>query len=106
MLVVLMCITAAPLNGFAGLDLGFNASALVGTNTEQTQEYKLGDNITGTPTVFGEGAVNSFASGNPPLKDKADSIKKVVISDGVTSVGSHIPFWVVRALRKSQFPTR
>ena len=52
------------------------------------------DNLTwtltadGTLTISGKGAMKNYSIGDSPAAQKKDSVKKVVIEDGVTSIGT------------------
>lgn len=97
MLVLLMCMTAAPLNGFVGLDLGLEFTASATGSSLDYEEYTLGANVTGTLntntgvlTISGSGAMKNYSNNSAgyysPLKGNTD-IKEVVFEDGVTTVG-------------------
>lgn len=71
LLVVLMCVTAAPLDGFVGLDLGFGfeVSALP-TTGDTSVATDIGEGITynivdGVLTISGTGATDDFGEDYP-----------------------------------------
>ena len=90
-LVVLMCITAAPLDGFVGLDLGFGTKASAvyaagecGTNVK----YSL-DN--GVLTISGTGPMKNYSTNESPFSGSTSTkITSVIINDGVTSIGNNV----------------
>ena len=94
-LVVFMCITAAPLDGFVGLDLGFGtkASAFDATGSLGENVTYTFDEATGVLTVGGTGATEDYSVndtyGDSPLYDNK-AIKKIVIESGVTDIGSSV----------------
>ena len=51
------------------------------------------DNLTwtltadGTLTISGKGAMKNYDANNSPVAQKTDSVKKVVIEDGITNIG-------------------
>ncbi len=94
-LVVLMCMTAAPLGGFVGIELGFGANAL--PSTGWSPNGSLGENIsytldeeTGVLKITGTGEMNNFNMAStswysPFLQN--EKIKIVEIGEGITSLG-------------------
>ncbi len=94
-LVVLMCITAAPLDGFVGLDLGFGtkASAFDATGSLGGSVTYSFDEATGVLTVGGTGATEDYSVndtyGDSPLYGNK-AIKKIVIESGVTDIGNSV----------------
>jgi len=104
-LVVAMFLTAAPLSGFVGLqwpDLNlpeinfgnaFNKNAEAATTVASGY---CGPNVTyildsaGTLTIDGTSIIWSYSSSSDvPWYSNRSAIKKVVIADGVTSIGDH-----------------
>lgn len=66
------------------------------TVTEPESGNKCGDSLTwnldtdGTLTVNGTGDMYDYSESNPaPWKDSIDQIKKIILSDGVTSIGNY-----------------
>lgn len=88
-LVVLMCITAAPLDGFVGLDLGFStkASAINSTGSLGDNVTYSFDSATGVLTVSGIGDMYDFDWDTAKFQDIKNDVKSIVISNGVTSIG-------------------
>ena len=74
-------------------------SGNLGANESQIGTYWNEDNLTwtltadGTMTISGKGAMKAYNwdSGSPATQEK-DSVKKVVIEDGVTSIGDYAFF--------------
>ena len=52
--------------------------------------WTLYDN--GTLTISGKGAMKNYDANNSPVAQKTDSVKKVVIQEGVTSIGDYAFF--------------
>ena len=79
-----------PTDTLQNISWGITASAEETGTVTWTQTE--GDNLTwtltadGTMTISGEGAMKDYSYGSPATKKK-DSVKKVVIEDGVTSIG-------------------
>ena len=46
----------------------------------------------GTLTISGKGAMKNYDANNSPVAQKTDSVKKVVIQEGVTSIGDYAFF--------------
>lgn len=88
-LVVLMCITAAPLDGFVGLDLGFStkASAINSTGSLGDNVTYSFDSATGVLTVSGIGDMHDFNWTTAKFEDIKNDVKSIIISEGVTSIG-------------------
>ena len=42
----------------------------------------------GTLEISGEGQMDNFSNGQAPWNENSDSIKKIVVNDGVTSLGA------------------
>ena len=98
MLVVVIMLTAAPLSGLVGLELpewldfsitssATTYSGYCGTNVEWSY-----DTSTCTLTISGAGAMYNYydylyGKNNRPWKNYVDSIEKVVINQGVTTIG-------------------
>lgn len=83
LLVVLMCLMAAPLGGFADLDLGFTASALNATGKCGKNATYTFDSATGELVISGAGAIAAEAF------YKNQEIKNVIIGDGITEIGTN-----------------
>ena len=107
LMTVVMLIGVAPLNGFVGLELPdwlnfcTKASALASSGT-------CGDNVswsynsfTGTLNISGTGKMKDY-DGNSPFKG-SNGIKKVIIENGVTSVGGYA-FYCCYSLTSVIFP--
>lgn len=93
MLVVVIMLTAAPLSGFVGLELPELLDFSIVSNAAETSGT-CGDNLTwtfgdstGTLTISGTGAMKDYKSDIRPWEGYIDNIKKVVINDGVTTIG-------------------
>ncbi len=104
-LATLMLLTAAPLAGFVGLelpDIDFSAKAATVVNSGT-----CGDNLTwtldsdGTLTISGTGDMydydcsiisSDYFYGTPWYRN-CESIKKVIIESGVTSIGDDAFYW-------------
>ena len=93
--VVCLLVTALPVQALA-------AASVIDSGT-------CGENLTwtlngdGTLTVHGEGAMDSFTPDDVPWRDYREMITKVVIEDGVTSIGSYA-FVDCSALREVRIP--
>lgn len=76
---------------------GITASAEeAGAGTESgTQTWNEDDSLTwtltadGTLTISGTGAMKDYYTNDSPATQKKDNVKKVVIEDGVTSIGAY-----------------
>ena len=65
-----------------------DADAVTWTKTESDNlTWTLYDN--GTMTISGKGAMKDYGADGSPATQKEDSVKKVVIEDGVTSIGEY-----------------
>ncbi len=112
LLVVAMFLTAAPLNGFVGLqwpDLDLpeiNFSNVFNKNAEAASTVASGKcgeysenllwslNSYGTLTISGKDTMKNYKSFTLlPWYDYISSIKKIIIEDGVTSIGDRAFFW-------------
>ncbi len=97
MLTAVMLLTAAPLSGFAGLDLPNLADLFTLKADAATKSGKCGDNLTwsldtdtGVLTVSGTGDMYNWSSvSNVPWYSSRSSVKTVVIGDSVTSIGDY-----------------
>ena len=95
-LTAVMLLTAAPLSGFAGLDLPNLADLFTIKADAATESGKCGDNLTwsldtdtGVLTISGTGDMYSWRSYSfVPWVSNCSSIKTVVIGNSVTSIGS------------------
>lgn len=90
LLVVVMCLTAAPLQGFVDLDwswLDFSvkASALATTGQCGDNVYWNYDSETGELVISGTGSMYDYNNDESPFYDS--NIKNVVIEDGVVTIG-------------------
>lgn len=81
LLVVLMCLTAAPLGGFAELDFGVTANALNTTG-------KCGENATYTFSATGELIISGTGAIYADAFYYNKEIANVVIGDGITEIGA------------------
>ena len=57
----------------------------------------------GTLTISGNGEMTDFSYSNVPWKEERDQISRIVIEDGVTTVGEHA-FYYCRNLLSAQLP--
>lgn len=96
LIVVVMVLAAAPLNGLVGLELpplfSFTASAedTSGTLGENGNISWSFDTETGVLTISGEGAMTDYsAASETPWYSYAGLIKSVVIEEGVTTVADY-----------------
>ncbi|MBR2079324.1 MAG: leucine-rich repeat domain-containing protein [Clostridia bacterium] len=85
LLVMVMCLTVAPLSGF--VDFGITASALADSGSCGENVTYTYDSSTGELVISGTGAMTNYYSGSGSPFYNSD-IKSVVIEDGVTSIGS------------------
>ena len=89
-----------PTDTLQNISWGITASAEeTGAGTESgSQTWNEDDGLTwtldadGTMTISGEGTMKSYRLDDSPATQKEDSVKKVVIKDGVTSIGDYA-FW-------------
>ena len=96
-LTAVMLLTAAPLSGFAGLDLPNLADLFTLKADAAAYSGKCGDNLTwsldtdtGVLTVSGTGDMYNWSSvSNVPWYSNRSSVKTVVIGDSVTSIGNY-----------------
>lgn len=94
LLVAVMLLTAAPLSGFAGLELPNLADLFTLKADAAAYSGKCGDNLTwsldtdtGVLTISGTGYMYNWSSDtNVPWYSNRSSIKTVVIGDSVTSI--------------------
>ena len=91
LLVVLMCLTAAPLGGFAETDFSVTASAA----TELAETGQCGENVywnynsaTGELIISGTGPMYDYNITNSPFYFNT-IIRYLVIENGVTSIGDY-----------------
>ncbi len=82
LLVVLMCLTAAPLGGFADLDFGVTASALNATGKCGENAYYTFDSATGKLVISGTGKIYADA-----FRENIE-IKNIIIGDNITKVSA------------------
>ena len=86
-----------PTDTLQNISWGITASAEeTGAGTESgSQTWNEDDGLTwtldadGTMTISGEGTMKSYRLDDSPATQKEDSVKKVVIKDGVTSIGDY-----------------
>ena len=78
-----------PTDTLQNISWGITASAEE-TGAETWNEDDLTWTLTadGTMTISGTGAMKDYITDNSPATKKKDSVKKVVIEDGVTSIGT------------------
>ncbi|MBQ3604592.1 MAG: leucine-rich repeat protein [Clostridia bacterium] len=95
-MAVVMVLAAAPLSGFAGIELpelfSFTASAEAASGTFGTDNALTWavDTETGVLTISGEGAMTDYsAASETPWYSYAGLIKSVVIEEGVTTVADY-----------------
>ena len=88
-----------PTDTLQNISWGITASAEeTGVGTESgSQTWTEGDltwtlTADGTMTISGEGEMKAYDSDDSPATQKKDSVKTVVIKDGVTSIGDYA-FW-------------
>ncbi len=93
MLVVVIMLTAAPLSGFVGLELPEWLDFSIKSSAAETSGI-CGENITwifdeltGTLIISGTGAMEEFNGDNRPWESDEDNIMKVVINNGITTIG-------------------
>lgn len=99
-----------PFGAFAQSDIGQSLAQAVAQNLEEENGEavaagKCGDSLTwslssdGTLTISGTGDMYDYSSDGiggipaPPWISHADSISKILIDEGVTSIGSHAFVW-------------
>ena len=95
MLTAVMLLTAAPLSGFAGLDLPNLADLFTLKADAATYSGECGSNLTwsldtdtGVLTISGKGYMYKWSSSSKaPWYSKRSSVKTVVIGDSVTRIG-------------------
>lgn len=92
LMAIVLVLSAAPLSGFAGLDISgifaFEAEAATDGTCGENLTWVLEDN--GTLTVSGTGAmINYISESAVPWHSQRDAIVKVIIADGVTSVSDN-----------------
>ena len=93
-LTVVMLLTAAPLNGFVGLELP-DFGTIFSTKAEAaTNSGTCGDNLTwtfdestGELTISGNGAMYDYNYDNRPWESYKYNIKSVIIGNSVTTIG-------------------
>ena len=79
------------------------------TVVEKGYTYWVEDNLTwklyedGTLNISGKGAMKAYDSDDSPATQKKDSVKTVVIEDGVTSIGDYA-FWNCTGLTSISIP--
>ena len=112
LLVVAIILTAAPLSGFAGLKLNFGWLDFSTKSSAEENELaptgQCGDNVfwsfdksIGLLTISGSGKMSNYDNSNLPFCNA--SITKVVIEDGITSIGEYA-FWKCTGLTSIIIP--
>ena len=108
-LTAVMLLTAAPLSGFVGLDIDFGwldfstkASALSSSGSCGDNVTYTFDSSTGLLTISGTGDMKNYNWFSSPFYNNS-SIKNVVISDGVISIGNSV-FYGCRGLTSIIIP--
>ena len=88
LLVMVMCLTVAPLSGF--VDFGITASALADSGSCGENVTYTYDSSTGELVISGTGAMTNYISpySGPGSPFYYSDIKSIVIEDGVTSIGN------------------
>ncbi len=84
LLAVTMVLSVAYI-GLSEVDFAISASAASSGNLGENVQWTLDDD--GVLTIFGNGPMADYSYGNVVLPYQANLVKKVVIADGVTSVG-------------------
>ena len=94
-LVLVLLISAFPFAGGSMDGFSFTAGAISSADCGKNLTWKL-DSSTGTLTISGTGSMYYWSIGQslvyqstPPWYDNRGSIKKIVIGDGVTGIGSY-----------------
>ena len=100
-LVVVLTLTSAPLSGLVGLELPEWLDFSIISSAAETSGT-CGENVTwtfdesaGTLTISGTGAMFDYDSNNRPWESYRYSIKKVIIGNGVTTIGSYAFDWCI-----------
>ncbi|MGN0486666.1 MAG: leucine-rich repeat domain-containing protein, partial [Acutalibacteraceae bacterium] len=94
LMVVIMCLTSAPLQGFVGLEwpewnlFAGKASALAATGQCGDNVYWNFDESTGKLVISGTGKMYDYGYKLSPFYE--NNVKDVSIEEGVTSIGSHM----------------
>ena len=85
-----------PTDTLKNISWGITASAEeTGTGTESGTQTWTEDNLTwtltadGTMTISGSGAMKDYDIVDSPATQKKDNVKKVVIQEGITSIGNY-----------------
>lgn len=107
-LVVVMCLTSAPLQGFVDLDwswldFSMRASALAETGQCGDNVYYSFDQSTGKLIISGTGDMWDYSEANPSPFEYMNNIYTLVISEGVTELGKY-SFKYVYFLETIYFP--
>ena len=116
-LVVVMCLTAAPLDGFIGIEWPelelpeFNLGNLFSSTASAATLSKNGylginvfytyDSSTGEVVISGDGKMNNYNNSNSPFYNS--NIKSVVIENGVKNIGDGV-FFYCRSLENVVIP--
>ncbi len=94
LLVVMLCLTSAPMSGLVGLELpqwSFKTSALAPMGKGGDYVYWNFDSSTGELVISGRGEMHLTGSiGETPF---GDEVRCVIIKDGVTSISSYAFSW-------------
>ena len=100
-----------PTDTLQNISWGITASAEeTGEGTESGSQTWKEDNLTwtltadGTMTISGSGAMKNYITDDSPATQKKDNVKKVVIEDGVTSIGD-FAFFYCSSLTSIEIPS-
>ena len=103
-------LTYFPSDTLQNIRLEISASAdETGAETTTEPQVWIEDNLTwtltadGTLTISGTGAMKSYRNDDSPAVQKKDNVKKVVIEDGVTSIGESA-FYSCKSLTSITIP--
>jgi hypothetical protein len=116
LLVVVMCLTSAPLQGFVGIEWPglpeINFGELFvnkATAKEVASSGSCGNNVTytynsstGELIISGTGAMKNYSGSTSPFYDS--DIKSVIIEEGVTTIGNYA-FWKCADLTSVTIPS-
>ncbi len=114
LMVAVMVLTAAPLSGFAGLELNLDwldfstkASAATYNGTCGSNLTWSLDTTTGKIVISGTGSMESYSyynyNGDVPWTLIESYIKTVIVEDGVTSIGSNA-FYDIDSITSVELP--
>ena len=97
LLVVVMCLTSAPLQGFVGIDwpeinfgewFGSEVSALGASGSCGKNITYIYDSTTGEVVISGTGEMMNYSSSGSPFYKS--EITTVIIEDGITNIGDYV----------------